>query len=132
MEQSPELKAATLRYYDAVSKGDAASMSRLLSNQSDVAVIGTDPNEWWTDLPAVKQALKAQTGVKMLPGDISAYREGSVGWVADRGKLVATDGTEVPIRWTAVFHQEGGEWKLVQGHASIGVPNDEALAKAKH
>ncbi len=28
---------------------------------------------------------------------------------------------------TAVFHKEGDSWKMVQLHASIGVPNVEAL-----
>jgi hypothetical protein len=41
MEHSPELKAATLRYYEAVSQGDAGSMGRILSSQRDVAVIGS-------------------------------------------------------------------------------------------
>jgi hypothetical protein len=28
------------------------------------------------------------------------------------------------VRLTAVLHQEDGDWKIVQTHASIGVPND--------
>ena len=50
-----------------------------------------------------------------------------VGWVADRPKFVLADGTEASFRWTAVFHQDGGEWKMIQGHASLGVPNADAL-----
>ena len=40
-----------------------------------------------------------------------------------RAALILTDGTEASFRWTAVFRQEGGEWKMIQGHASIGVAN---------
>ena len=129
MEQSPDLKDVMLRYYEAVSQGDVAFMDRILSSQREVLIIGTDPNEWWADPATINQTLRAQAqaGIKIVPGDLLAYREGSVGWVADRGKFVLPDGAEVPVRWTAVFRQEGGEWKLVQGHASIGVPNEEAL-----
>ena len=129
MEHSPELKDRMLRSYEAVSQGDIAFMERFLSNQGDVLIIGTDPNEWWTDPATIIELLKAQTqaGIRVVPGDIQAYREGSVGWVADRGKFVLPDGTEVPVRLTAVFRQENGEWKLVQEHASVGVPNQEVL-----
>jgi hypothetical protein len=33
----------------------------------------------------------------------------------------------VAVRMTAVLHQDDGEWKAVQTHASIGVPNDRVL-----
>jgi SnoaL-like protein len=129
MDRSPELKNVMLRFYEAVSEGDLAFFDRLLSSQPDVLLIGTDPNEWWTDLALVNQTLKAQAqaGIKAVPGDLIALREGSVGWIADRPTFVLADGTQAPFRWTAVFHQEGGEWKMIQGHASIGVPNAEAL-----
>lgn len=129
MEHSPELKAVMLRYYEAMSQGDVGFMDRILSSQREVLMIGTDPNEWWVDPATINQTLKAQAqaGIKVLSGDLFAYREGAVGWVADRGKFVLPDCTEASFRWTAVFLQEGDEWRLVQGHASIGVPNVEAL-----
>jgi ketosteroid isomerase-like protein len=129
MERSSELKDLMLRFYEAVSTGDLAFMNRMLSSQHEVLLVGTDPSEWWTDPATVTQTLKAQAqaGIKAVPGELLAYREGTVGWVADRAKFVLPDGTEAPFRWTGVFHQEGGEWKLIQGHASVGVPNQEAL-----
>jgi hypothetical protein len=35
------------------------------------------------------------------------------------------DGKHVSLRWSAVFHRENDDWKFVQTHASIGVPNEE-------
>ncbi len=58
-----------------------------------------------------------------------AYREDMVGWVADQGTSTLPDGSEVPFRLTAVFHQENGDWKLIQEHASLGVSNEEALGE---
>lgn len=129
MQQSQELKDLMSRFYEAVSQGDVAFMERFISRQDDVLMIGTDPNEWWADSATITQTIKAQAqaGIQVVADDTQAYREGSVGWVADRLRFVLPDGTEVGFRWTAVFRQEDGEWKLVQGHASIGVPNEEAF-----
>ena len=44
----------------------------------------------------------------------------------DRGPLFRMpDGTEIPFRNTVIFRQEDGEWKVVHGHSSIGVRNEE-------
>src|SRR5437868_8336417 len=129
MERSPELKAITLRFYEAMSQGDLDFMDRMLSSQPEVLLIGTDPKEWWTDRAVARQVFEAQAqaGIKAVPGELLAFREGTVGWVADHPKFVLADGTEASFRWTAVFHQDGGEWKMIQGHASIGVPNADAF-----
>jgi len=34
-------------------------------------------------------------------------------------------GKEITVRETMLFRQEDGEWKLVQFHASVAVPNAE-------
>ncbi len=129
MEPAPELRDTILRLYEAFSRGDADLVERLTSRQEGLVFIGTDPNEWLEDIQSVRQLLQAQAGagITVVPGDIRAYREGSIGWAADRGAFRLPDGTEVPFRLTAVFRQEDGDWKLVQEHASIGVPNEETL-----
>jgi hypothetical protein len=37
------------------------------------------------------------------------------------------DGVELTIRETTVWHEEDGEWKIVQFHASLAVSNEEAF-----
>jgi hypothetical protein len=32
--------------------------------------------------------------------------------------------TITPFRLTAVFYRDGGEWRMVQAHFSLGVPNE--------
>ena len=94
--------------------------------------VGTDPNEWWEGFAALREAMRAQSQsegmgeMQIVPGRLQAYREGSVGWVIDCGpSFRMPDGTEIPFRNTVVFRQEDGEWKLVHGHSSIGVRNEE-------
>ena len=35
------------------------------------------------------------------------------------------DGRKILTHWTAVYHHEDGEWKMIQAHLSVGVPNEE-------
>ncbi|MGD9891052.1 MAG: nuclear transport factor 2 family protein [Dehalococcoidia bacterium] len=131
MQQAPELKDVVMRVYDAASRGDGDLMEDLTSHDDALVFIGTDPNEWFEDIAGVRRMLEAQAGagVIVIPGDLRAYREGAVGWVADRGRFKLPDGSEVPFRMTGVFHQENGAWKLIQEHASFGVSNQEAIGE---
>jgi SnoaL-like domain len=92
--------------------------------------IGSDPNEWWEGLEAFVEALRAQLEamgeMQIVSGQLQAYREGNFGWSMDRDALFRLpDGTEIPFLNTCVFLQEDGEWKLIHGHTSIGVRNEE-------
>ncbi len=129
MKRSTEL-ADTLRgIYAAVSQGDEATLLRSLSTSDGLVFIGTDPDEWFDDAASIRNMINAQAeaGVKVRPGAIAAFVEGTVGWVADQGVFLLPDGSEVPFRITAVFRREDGAWKVVQEHASIAVRNEEAL-----
>ena len=87
MEASPELRDLTLRIAEAVGAGDAEFLARHTSRQPGIAFLGTDPDEWWTDLAGLTRALAAQrqAGVGVVPGEPLAYREADVGWAVDRG-----------------------------------------------
>lgn len=129
MEQSPTLTASLMELYDVFSTGDGDKMAQLTTSHPGLVFIGTDPDEWLTSLAEVRGLAEAQAGVgvKVRHGDMTAYEEGTVGWVADQGAFLLPDGGEVPFRMTAVFHREDGVWKLVQEHASVAVTNEDAL-----
>ena len=129
MERSTELAAILQSIYTAVSNGDADTLTGMLSGRDGLVFIGTDPDEWFDDGDTIKAMVRAQAaaGVKVRAGTISAYEEGTVGWVADQATFVMADASEVPFRITAVFHRENGTWRLVQEHASIAVTNEDAL-----
>ena len=129
MERSNELAALLHDIYRAVSDGEADTLANMLSARDGLLFVGTDRDEWFDDPDTIRAMLSAQAaaGVTVRAGDVVAYEEGTVGWVADRGAFVLPDGTEAPFRITAVFHRENGSWKLVQEHASVAVSNDEVL-----
>lgn len=132
MEQSPELQDVMLRFYKALASGDVSFLDRYISTSNEVRGIGTDPEEWWAGGRLVevwKEQIEAMGGsMPLTAGDPEAYIEGSVGWVADRPTLRMPDG-EVPVRFTAVFHRENGDWKIVQSHGSLGVANEESFGE---
>jgi ketosteroid isomerase-like protein len=134
MVQSSELRDVMLSFYDALGKGDLSYFDRHFSTSGDVRAIGTDPAEWWRGGAAVAEIWRGQIealggSMNIAPGDVEAFTEGSVGWVADQATFSLDDGSKLPIRFTAVFHQEDGDWKLVQSHGSIGVSNEESIGE---
>ena len=129
MNRSTKVRDAVLGLYESMGTGDVSALERLFSGQSGVLAIGSDPSEWWVGHDTIVEAFRAQlqgSGTrKVEPGDLNAFAEGSVGWAADRRTMRLASGKEITIRETFLFHQEDGDWKLVQFHASIAVPNAE-------
>ena len=132
MEASPELRDLTVRLAEAIGAGDAEVLARHTSRQPGVAFLGTDPDEWWTDVAGLTRAPAAQrqAGVEVVPGEPVAYREGDVGWTVDRGLRFRLGDREVPFRLSVVYRREDGAWKMVHFHSSVGVPNEEAVGVA--
>jgi hypothetical protein len=131
MEPSQELRDLIAGWFQAVERGDASWADRYVSRQSGARIVGTDPNEWMDGeqgaafLSEEARALGGQVKVEM--SDLEAFREGSVGWGIARPTITLPNGNQFSPRWAAVFHQENGEWRIVQLHASAGIPNEEVL-----
>ena len=131
MRESAEVRDLLLGMYRAMNEGDfAAFLDRTVSRQPGAIFLGTDPDEVW-DRESTLRAGAAQVGMGLRaePGDVKGYAEGDVGWAVDAGTRMRFGDQEVPIRATAVYHREGGEWKMVHFHSSVGVPNEEAVGQ---
>ena len=133
MNPSTEVRSAVLRLYESMGTGNVDAIERLFSHRDGVLAIGSDPDEWWAGHDTIVEAFKAQlqaTGTrKVEPGDLNAFAEGTVGWAADRRTRRLANGKELTFRETFLFHQEDGEWKLVQFHASVALPNAELASQ---
>jgi len=130
-ESSPEIEQVLQDTVDAMARSDLDEVSRRTSRDRCVVGIGSDPSEWTESHDDLMRLMRdatpdAELGVTVGLDDVRGFREGSVGWAAGRGYF-EMDGTRVPVRITAVLHEEDGEWKAVQTHASIGVPNDRMM-----
>ena len=130
-EPSLEIEKVLRDTLAAMTRSDVEAIGRRTSRDACVVAIGSDPAEWAEGYDDVMRVWEDSTpegelGVKVGLDDVTAFSEGSVGWAAGRGYF-ELDGKRVAVRMTAVLHQEDGEWKTVQSHASIGVPNDRML-----
>ena len=134
MERNDELAALIRQMMGVFETGDVDALDAMLSRESGVLGVGTDPREWWVD-GALREAFLAQVpmmheaGIRFELDDIQALSEGSVGWIATQPKLKLPDGNEVPTRLTGVLHQEDGAWKMVQFHYSMGIVNEDSIGE---
>ena len=132
MQPSSELRDLMIRYWEAFTRGDAEFVNAHLSPDPGTLGIGTDPDEWYEGVEVRRvftEQLKAVGGVSITPGDMRAYQEGPIGWIADRPTFTFPGGLSFSLRFTAVAHREDGEWKLVQAHTSVGVPNEQVVGQ---
>ena len=131
MNASPELRNVIAGWFESVSTGDTTWTNRHISPSAGVRLVGTDPNEMLAGEKVaefLQEEVSAMAGlVKVSLGEVEAYAEGTVGWGLAQPTLTLPNGKEVSPRWSAVFHQEDGQWKLVQLHASVGITNEELL-----
>jgi ketosteroid isomerase-like protein len=134
MSRSDEITAVMQEFFRALRAGDAAAIEALIASGDDTLMIGSDPDEWWTGSQKVSSVFREQLqqmggSVPFDVQQVDGHAAGSVGWAAARATLPLPDGGGASFRITCVFERDGGGWRLVQGHASIGVPNEEALGQ---
>jgi ketosteroid isomerase-like protein len=110
---------------EAQNSGDAPRLRTMLSERPDAVHIGTDAEEWWTSNQLVDDVAAVGGGddIRAVADDIDVHVQGDIAWVEGRGRFTRADGVERAVRMTGVLVREDGQWKVVQSHASIGVPN---------
>jgi ketosteroid isomerase-like protein len=112
---------------EAQNSGDAPRLRTMLSERADAVHIGTDAGEWWTSGQFVDGVAAAggEGDIRVVADDIDVHVQGDLAWVEGRGRFMRADGAERAVRVTGVLVREGGQWKLVQSHSSIAVPNTD-------
>jgi uncharacterized protein (TIGR02246 family) len=110
---------------EAQNAGDAARLRSMLSERPDGVHIGTDAGEWETSKQVVDAVAAAGGGddIQAVADDVDIHIQGDVAWAEGRGRFTRAGGGERPVRMTCVLVREDGRWKVVQSHASIGVPD---------
>jgi len=130
-ETSADVEQVLRDVVDAIAGSNIDEIARRTSRDRCAVAIGSDPGEWTEGYDEIMRLMRdstpdAELGISAGLDDVKAFREGSVGWAAGHGYF-ELEGKRVPVRLTAVVHQENGEWKVVQTHASIGVPNERMM-----
>ncbi len=131
METCPELQNLIAQMYAAETSGNLPETAmHHYTHLAGLLVIGSEPKAWHEDYSAIKSLYDATSGnirnIKLV--NIKSYYEGSVGWVIDQVIATLSNGSEIPVRHTYIFHQENSDWKIVHAHISVGI-SDEKLTK---
>lgn len=137
MPTSEDVKQAMLEFYRRFSAGDVAAFAERVTDQVDALVIGTDPSQWaegrdrW--VAGYAAVMEQMPGLQLRAGDrLTAFQDGPIGWAADQALIVLPDGSEIPLRITAVFRSEEAIWKIVSAHLSLGVPDAKLTELLPH
>lgn len=129
MQSSDELKKLILQLYEKeASSGIFDFAKQLYSRQEGTLLIGSEPCDRYEGYDAIIHFYEAAgaVGLEIKVDEIEAYDEGAFGWAVDRVTARFTNGIEIPVRHTYIFHREEGGWKIIHAHISVGV-SDESL-----
>jgi hypothetical protein len=132
MQRSRELERFAHETVAAIERGDMDTLERMTSRDEGGVTIGSDPTEYARgfdeNMRLTRDSLPSE-GVHIHAhlDEVRAYVEGDVGWMDGVGRF-ERDGESVAVRMTSVVRREEGEWRYVQSHVSIGVPNEQMFA----
>lgn len=130
-----DIKAVLRRHDEAINKKDMKAVIGLYADNSDVALMGTGPGEFWKGKDAVEETykeffkdLKAGSFKHECP-DISAGYDGNVAWLAASCNMQdsAQDGQtrEYVMNISGMLKKEKNGWRIQTLHFS-GLTGDEA------
>lgn len=126
MQESTAVKEAMLVFYDRLSANDVGMFDSIISSSPATTVVGTAPGEVVSDREQLKFGFETE-GVTLKPNNPRGYEEGTMGWFLDEPMFGFPDGSSMKTRLTTVMILEDGKWKLVHGHFSVGVPDEEVV-----
>ena len=128
MNNSPELVAVIRGWFESVIAGDPSWADEHGSTEAGARLIGTDPGEVLAGQAVAtflrNEAVALAGRAELAIGEIEAFVHGDVGWGFARPAVTFPGGASLAPRWTAVFVRAGGDWRVVQIHASIAVGNE--------
>ena len=133
MEPAPELVAFAERWMSSWFVDFDGYMDPM-SHHPGVRFIGPDPDEWWEGLDMHLTVGRTQFrematlgGVHIDVDEITAWKEGTVGWIAIRCRIAFGDREPQHARMTVIVHEEGVYWKIVHNQFAVTVANQDVV-----
>lgn len=123
-----EVRSTFNKLVSAINSGDVDALGSLMLKGGDHIHIGSESSEWWSADQFLDNFsnVNVDQGVTAQAGEINVHVRGDVAWIEGQGLFKNVSGQERGIRLTGVFVRgDDGQWKAVQSHVSIPVPNDQ-------
>lgn len=127
--ETSAVKTALDQITIAKEKGDMALYEQFVAPDSDIIVIGSDPEEFYVGWTVVKDSMKdlfnKANNIKMNKKyqAIKVDPSGDTAWFVERVDFSGTVGDKAlmlsDVRYTGTLVKRDGKWLLVQSHASI-------------
>ncbi len=126
MKPSPEIERLIRDSIASFERGDFSVVEKATSKHPGVVSIGTAAEEYTSGYDRIVAQLRGEIDatprLHFRVGEVHAFEHGDVGW-ADGTGAFESNGKTIETRATSVYLREGSEWRVVQSHVSIGVPN---------
>ena len=126
MRESPAVAEALRTFFAKNASGDPATFEEVVSTEEAALAVGSTAGEWFQGQEAVRGAYGLE-GVQIDPGEVLAWENGETGWAVATPLFSIPDGPSFRLRFTAVFVEERGGWKLAHLHGSYPVPDEVAV-----
>ena len=125
-EEERRVLAVLYEMLDAQELGNVGRVLDTLSDRPEAAHMATDGIKWETSREAA-QAVTAVPGdgLRLVADHFSIHLQGGVAWAEGLGRISNQSGAERPVRMSCVLIREGGQWVIVQSHASLPVRDAE-------
>jgi ketosteroid isomerase-like protein len=135
MQSSPALRELFERSMRETAAKNVQAIFDMCSRDPGALFIGTAPNEWLVGLAALEPVMRAsmEASSDLAPTDVQivAHEEGPVGWIAAQWNVRLPNSSDITLRATTVCHKEGGQWRAVHTHQSVGVPDELVMNVAQ-
>src|SRR5215831_2223683 len=88
--------------------------------------MATDGVKWETSWEAAHAVTAVPgDGMRLVAGHFDIHLQGGIAWAEGLGRLSNQSGAGRPVRMSCVLIREGGQWVIVQSHASLPVRDAE-------
>jgi ketosteroid isomerase-like protein len=118
--RDPDVEQLVHDWLVAKQMADAEGIGAVLGDYDGALAIGTEPGEWWSGLEAFNRAHVGGGTFSATVEHVEAHSEGHAAWAAARALVDFGAGDHVTVRLTLVLVRDGGDWRIVQSHASVG------------
>ena len=129
-----ELSLLIRDWYYAASEGQMENFMNFFLQDDRTTYFGTDPHELWYGIRQVKENVEENFRTygkwSIMSKNLVVHQFGEVAAFTDEVELAARlreSSIAEDARMSGVLIRKDGQWKIVQAHFSLGVPNTDLL-----